>query len=62
MSKDEFQPATEEQKKWHEAYVNRMIERGVNRALAEQTYEAGEHDFSEGPVDAADDELSYWVG
>lgn len=51
-------PMTAEQ--WQCAYIDRMVERGVNRAYAEDVCKAGDVDLSIDPADAADDEMSYW--
>lgn len=47
---------------WRQAYINRLMERGIDRELAEDTYDAGHdsHDLDDDPEDAADEELSYW--
>lgn len=46
---------------WRKAYVDRMVERGVDRYSAQACCDAGDADLSEDPRDAADDELSYWA-
>lgn len=45
---------------WRRAYVERMVERGVDRESAQACSDAGDVDLSCSPADAADDELSYW--
>lgn len=45
---------------WREAYVNRMVERGIDREDAQACCDAGDVDLSESPEDAADDQLAYW--
>lgn len=45
---------------WRRTYVNRMVERGIDRASAQACCDAGDADLSEDPASAADDELSYW--
>ena len=46
---------------WRRHYVDRMVERGIDRDDAQACCEAGEVDLSEDPATAADDELSYWT-
>jgi hypothetical protein len=46
---------------WKRAYVDRMIERGVDRQDAQACCDAGDVDLDYDPADAADDELSYWA-
>lgn len=41
-------------------YIERMVSHGVERALAEQTFDAGAVNFDIDPESAADDELEYW--
>lgn len=45
---------------WRRLYVERMVERGIDRADAEACCAAGDVDLSVSPADAADDELQYW--
>ena len=45
---------------WRRAYVDRMVERGIDREDAQACCDAGDVDLSENPADAADDELQYW--
>lgn len=45
---------------WRRLYVDRMVERGVDRENAQACCDAGEVDLSVNPADAADEELSYW--
>ena len=45
---------------WRRIYVDRMIERGVDRESAQACCDAGDSDLSVNPIDAADDELDYW--
>lgn len=45
---------------WRRRYVDRMVERGVDRADAQACCDAGDVDLSISPADAADDELQYW--
>ena len=48
--------------KWKDAYVQRLVERGVEPELALSAFHGAEddHDYTTDPVDAADFELSYW--
>lgn len=46
---------------WRRLYVDRMVERGVDRADAQACCDAGDVDLSENPADAADDALQYWA-
>lgn len=45
---------------WRRFYVDRMVERGVDRESAQACCDAGDVDLSESPADAADDQLQYW--
>lgn len=47
---------------WHEAYKARLIERGIDAEFAQATLEAAmdDFDYTDGPADAADYELSCW--
>lgn len=44
---------------WKLMYISRLIKAGIDRENAEANFDAGDHDFTEDPIDAADDELSY---
>jgi hypothetical protein len=46
---------------WRRFYVDRMVERGIDRESAQACCDAGDVDLSENPADAADDELQYWA-
>lgn len=46
---------------WRRLYVDRMVERGVDRESAQACCDAGDADLSVDPADAADDELQYWA-
>ena len=46
---------------WRRAYVDRMVERGIDREDAQACCDAGDADLSVNPAEAADDELSYWA-
>jgi hypothetical protein len=46
---------------WRRLYVDRMVERGVDRESAQACSDAGDVDLSANPIDAADDELQYWA-
>lgn len=46
---------------WRRAYVDRMVERGIDRKSAQACCDAGDADLSSNPADAADDELQYWT-
>ena len=48
---------------WRKKYVDRLMEHGVWRELAEKSFEIGkgQHDYSYSPEDAADKEISYWI-
>ena len=46
---------------WRQAYVHRMVERGVDREDAQACCDASDVDLSVNPADAADDELQYWA-
>ena len=47
---------------WKIKYIKRLIEQGnLSHDLAEETYQCGEHDYNEDPIDTADEDLSYWI-
>lgn len=46
---------------WRRLYVDRMVERGVDREDAQACCDAGDADLTVSPTDAADDELQYWA-
>jgi hypothetical protein len=52
--------AREAEAVWRQAYVDRMVERGVALEDARACCEAVDADLSESPSDAADAELEYW--
>jgi len=62
MDKSEKIANTEEQISWSVKYINRLIDRGIDKEFAVETYFAGidNHDYNENPIDMADDELSYF--
>lgn len=45
---------------WRRAYIDRMVERGVDRESAQACCDADGVFLSLDPVDTADDCLSYW--
>lgn len=45
---------------WRDAFIARMVERGIDRTDAEAYCEVVDVDFAESPSDAADDHLQYW--
>lgn len=47
---------------WHDAYVDQLVKRGLDRLFAEQTLDAGmgTYDYDDDPAEAADEELSVW--
>jgi len=47
---------------WHDAYVDQLVKRGLDRKFAEETLDAGMggYDYDDNPADAANEELSYW--
>lgn len=45
---------------WRQRYVDRMVERGIDRESARACCDAGDVDLAENPADAADDQLQYW--
>jgi len=45
---------------WTLRYIARFVELGFPIYFALETYRAGEHDLSIDPVEAADDEISYF--
>jgi len=45
---------------WTLRYVARFVEKGIPLQFAIETYSNGEHDYSDDPESAADDEMSYW--
>lgn len=53
-------PRAEAEAVWRRLYVDRMVERGIDRADAQACCDAGDVDFSESPADAADAELECW--
>lgn len=53
-------PMPTEQDAWMAAYVARMVERGIDAEDAWACCRAGEHDFTDDPADAADEEMTYW--
>lgn len=46
---------------WRRFYVDRMVERGIDREDAQACCDSVDVDLSADPVDAADDELQYWA-
>lgn len=46
---------------WRQAYVARMVERGIDLESAQACCDAGDADLSSDPADAADDELAVWA-
>ncbi len=46
---------------WRRAYVERMVERGIDRESAQACCDAGDVDLATDPACAADDELQYWA-
>jgi hypothetical protein len=46
---------------WRAVYIAQMVNRGVDRAYAEAVCEAGEHDYTDDPCEAADEEISHWA-
>lgn len=44
---------------WKAIYISKLIIGGLNREDAEANFDSGDHDFTENPLDAANDELSY---
>ena len=50
-----------EMTKWKGIYIRRLVKCGIDREEAEANFEAGldSFDFSNDPIDAADDELGY---
>lgn len=46
---------------WRRLYVDRMVERGIDREFAQACCDAGDANLSVNPADAADDELQYWA-
>lgn len=46
---------------WRRLYVDRMVERGIDRGDAQACCDAGDADLSMNPADAADEELQYWA-
>ena len=46
---------------WRQAYVDRMVECGIDKESAQACCDAGDADLSENPADAADDQLRYWA-
>ena len=59
MNKDAFV----KQESWKLKYIDRFVERGLTVNDGKTAYEANkdDHDFDEDPIDAADEELSYWA-
>ncbi len=52
------------EKEWHDKYRARMKEMLIcDDKFAEETLQAGmgDYDYESDPVDAADEELSYWI-
>ena len=48
---------------WKERYIKRLMDHyKFDREFAEDMFKAGEgdHDYSESPEDACDEEMSYW--
>ena len=47
---------------WKAKYVRRLVDRGVTPDLALATFNAADdHEYDSDPMDAADEELSYWT-
>lgn len=55
-------PMPSEKEIWMARYVHTIIMAGFTTKIAFDTYYAGEddHNYSSDPVDAANEELSYW--
>jgi len=53
-------PMPTKEEMWMAAYVARMVERGIAAEDAWACCRAGEHDFTDDPADAADEEMTYW--
>lgn len=55
---------------WKNKYIQFMIDRGVSKKVAEDSYEAGVndespewgHQYDDCPEESAADEMSYWDG
>lgn len=50
---------------WHEIYKKRMMERtagdeAFGQMVLETAIEGGDIDYENNPIDAADEELTYW--
>jgi hypothetical protein len=60
MEATDIAPLPTPQEAWEAAYVMRLVERGLSIDSARKVCDAGEHDHTEDPRDAADEELSYW--
>lgn len=64
MSTSIASPAvTDSQKKlWRDSYIARLVERGLDPAMALADFEGGEedHDYASSPASAADESLSYY--
>lgn len=54
---------TDDQKKtWREAYIARLVERGLEPSMALADFEGAEedHDYTASPASAADESLTYY--
>lgn len=56
-------PMPTPKEEWMAKYVQRMVESGIDAEDAWACCRAGEddHDYTDDPRDAADDEMSYWA-
>jgi len=45
---------------WMGRYVAQMVKRGIHPDDAWRSVRAGDHDYTDSPEDAADEELTYW--
>lgn len=48
---------------WKAQYMEHLIKKGMTFEESKMVYDAGrdDHDYESDPVDAADEELSYWT-
>ena len=47
---------------WRERYIERLVKKGnfTYRIATDICMATGEHDYTDDPEDAADEEMSYW--
>ena len=51
-----------EQDEWRRKFIGRLMEVAVPQIMADEVFAANidDHDYTEDPIDAANEEMSYW--